>query len=327
MRKTKRLLFGGGLGLSLGTLAYARWVERLWIDVKRMQVCVDSPGVPAEGLRILHLSDLHFANQDRVERLKIQRTLKLLAGERYDLLLITGDLIHDDGGLPATLDLIERLARPRLGAFACLGNHDYAGYSWFGPARVAWREAEPGRQLTAAVGRTLEMGVRIVKNDRLYLGHSHNDVPRLRCELERRGVQVLDNSSRRIRAGGADLWVAGVDDLMEGKPDLNAALAGMPEDGAGVLRILLAHNPDHLLGPALQQVDLAFSGHVHGGQILIPFLGAIHTQGTHLPRRRTSGWFQYGNAKTYISRGLGEGVRLRFNCRPEVALIEVRSSF
>lgn len=326
MSKTKRLLFGGGSGLVVGTLAYARWVERLWIEVKRMQVILDSPGVPAEGLHILHLSDLHFTNRDRIERLKIERTLRLLAGERYDLLLISGDLIHDDGGLPATLDLLERLPKPRLGAFACLGNHDYAGYSWFGPARLAWREAEPGKELVAAVARTVEMGVRIVKNDRLYLGHSQNDVSRLARELEQRGVQVLTNSSWRIQVDDADLWLAGMDDLMEGRPDLAATLAGMPVDGTGILRILLAHNPDHMLEPALQQFDLAFGGHVHGGQILIPWLGAIHTQGTHLPRRRTSGWFQYGRAKTYISRGLGEGVRLRFNCRPEAALVEVKRS-
>jgi hypothetical protein len=131
----------------------------------------------------------------------------------------------------------------------------------------------------------------------------------------------LDNSSCRVQVDGADLWLVGIDDLMEGRPDVPAALVDMPHDGA--LRILLAHNPDLMLDPALQQVDLALCGHVHGGQIRLPLLGSPHTQGTHLARRRSSGWFQYGNAATYIGRGLGEGIRLRFNCRPEVALIQV----
>jgi hypothetical protein len=138
---------------------------------------------------------------------------------------------------------------------------------------------------------------------------------------------VLNNSNERLQKEGADLWLAGVDDLMEGSPDNGAALAGLPAATDGPLRILLAHNPDALLDPALQQVDLAFCGHVHGGQILIPGLGALHTQGTHLSRRKPSGWFRYGQTTTYISRGLGEGVRLRFNCRPEVALVHVRPDF
>jgi hypothetical protein len=290
-----------------------------------MAVTVDRTGVPAGELRILHVSDLHFAGKDRIERLKIERTIKLLAGEPIDLLLITGDLIHDTDGLPAAMDLLDRLPRPRLGAYACSGNHDYSSYSWFGPARVAWREAEPGKQWQAATKRTIEMIGKIFRNDRLYLGQDHNDVDALRASLEQHGVCLLANASRRVRAAGLDIWLAGVDDLMEGSPDNAATLADLPAQSEGALRILLAHNPDAMLDPALQQVDLAFCGHVHGGQILIPGLGALHTQGTHLSRRNTSGWFRYGQATTYISRGLGEGVRLRFNCRPEVALVRVQS--
>jgi hypothetical protein len=188
---------------------------------------------------------------------------------------------------------------------------------------VAWREAEPGQELQAAVKRTVEMVTKIFKNDRLYLGQDHNAIDSVRQALRQHGVHLLDNSSERVQEHDADLWLAGVDDLMEGSPDNAAALAGLPLAPDGPLRILLAHNPDAMLDPALQQVDLAFCGHVHGGQILIPGLGALHTQGTHLSRRKPSGWFRYGQATTYIGRGLGEGVRLRFNCRPEVAIIQI----
>lgn len=317
----KVILAGAALGLGLALLAYARWVERLRIEVKHMRVSVSSTGIPREGLRVLHLSDLHFMGHGLVERLKIQRALDLLAGEPYDLLLITGDLIHDDHGLPATLDLVEGLPRARLGAFACLGNHDYASYGWLGPARVAWDEAEPGRRLWAAAERTVEMCLRIIRNDKLYLGYHGNDVAALRRELAARGVIVLRNDNVRLQQDGVDLWLAAVDDLMEGQPDLQATLADMPSNGS--LRVLLAHNPDHLLNPSLQQFDLAFSGHVHGGQIRLPLLGSPHTQGTHLSRRRSAGWFRYGDTRAYVSRGLGEGVRLRFNCRPEIALVHV----
>lgn len=315
-------LLGLGVGGVLATLAYARWVERLWIEVRRMRITVDAVGLPAAGLRVLHLSDLHLTGHGVIERLKIERTLRLLAGEQVDLLVLTGDLIHDDGGIPALLSLLEGLPRPRLGAFACLGNHDYAGYSWLGPVRVAWREARPGRRLQAALMAGLDLARRVVSNDRLFLGHVHNDVPALVRALEERGVITLQNRGWRVSVDGVDLWLAGVDDLMEGRPDVAATVAEMPANGT--LRVLLAHNPDLLLEPALQQFDVAFSGHVHGGQVMLPLIGVPHTQGTHLPRRRPAGWFRYGRTQAYVSRGLGEGVRLRLGSRPEVALIELQ---
>lgn len=319
-------LAGIGATAAVGTLAYARWVERLRIDVRRMSAEVDAPGLPAAGLRVLHLSDMHFTGAGQIERWKIERTVNLLANEEIDLLLVTGDLIHDDRGLPAALELLARLPQPRLGAFACLGNHDYATYSWLGPARVAWREAEPGQELRDASLRTFEMVTRIFRNDKLYLGQEQNDIDALKQALADQDITVLDNNNVRLTGDDFDIWLAGVDDLMEGAPDIDAALAGaLPRDSAA-LRILLFHNPDHMLDLRLQQFDLAFGGHVHGGQVLIPLLGALHTQGTHVSRRRTHGWFQYGNTKTYVGRGLGEGVRLRFRCRPEVALIDVTLS-
>lgn len=311
---------------AVGTLAYARWVERLRVEVRRMSAEVDAPGLPAAGLRILHLSDMHFTGAGQIERWKIERTVSLLAGEQIDLLLVTGDLIHDDGGLPAALELLARLPQPRLGAFVCLGNHDYATYSWLGPARVAWREAEPGQELRDASARTFEMVTRVFRNDKLYLGQEQNDIDALKLALAGQDITLLENSNVRLTGDDFDIWLAGVDDLMEGAPDIDAALAGAPPHDSDALRILLFHNPDHMLDLRLQQFDLALGGHVHGGQVLIPLLGALHTQGTHLARRRTHGWFQYGEAKTYIGRGLGEGIRLRFRCRPEVALIDVMPS-
>ncbi|MEI2690698.1 MAG: metallophosphoesterase [Anaerolineae bacterium] len=99
--KNSQLALAGAALVGLGGLAYARYVERLWIDVRRLWVMVASPGLPPDGLRILHLSDMHFTGQGTIERWKIQRTIKLLAGDGVDLLLITGDFIHDDGGLDA----------------------------------------------------------------------------------------------------------------------------------------------------------------------------------------------------------------------------------
>lgn len=82
---------------------------------------------------------------------------------------------------------------------------------------------------TNASLRTFEMMTRIFRNDKLYLGQEHNDIEILKRGLASRNVTVLDNSNVRITTGGVDLWLAGVDDLMEGTPDINAALADAPE--------------------------------------------------------------------------------------------------
>ena len=55
--------------------------------------------------------------------------------------------------------------------------------------------------------------------------------------------------------------------------------------------------------------------------LTLPLLGAIHTQGTHLRRRGSAGWFERGRSRLFVSRGMGESIPLRFGARPQVALI------
>jgi predicted MPP superfamily phosphohydrolase len=70
------------------------------------------------------------------------------------------------------------------------------------------------------------------------------------------------------------------------------------------------------------KTDLAFAGHSHGGQIRLPFIGALWTpEGTG---KYDAGWFQEGKAKMYVSRGLGNLILpIRFNCKPEISFIRV----
>ena len=81
----------------------------------------------------------------------------------------------------------------------------------------------------------------------------------------------LTNSNRRVALGGDHLWVAGVDDLWWGKPDLNRALDGVP---AGTAVILLSHNPDFAEDRPDGRVGLVLSGHTHGGQVYLRGLGS-----------------------------------------------------
>jgi uncharacterized protein len=306
----------------IGAAIYALFVERTLVRLDRYTVPAAGPGLPPGGITILHLSDFHFRAGGRVQARKIARARRLIAGLEYDLVALTGDLIHDAAGFPRALELIGSLS-PRLGAFACPGNHDYAEYSVWGVFGHTWREGEeavrPARvDLIDAVRKLADFARKVLRNELVRLPVAFNDVTAMNAGLQAGGFTPLVNKAVRLQAAGADFWVAGVDDLTEGRPDLAAALAGVPE---GALVLLLAHNPDVWLDPLAGRADLVLSGHTHGGQVRLPGFGAAHTQGTHLSRRRPAGWFQRGPARMFVSRGLGESIPLRFGVRPQIALI------
>jgi predicted MPP superfamily phosphohydrolase len=88
--------------------------------------------------------------------------------------------------------------------------------------------------------------------------------------------------------------------------------------------LLLSHNPDILLEPGIEQADLILAGHTHGGQIVLPWLGAANTNSDYLPRHEVSGYLQRGKTQVYISRGVGEGIPIRLGASPQIALITVK---
>ena len=110
---------------------YAHYVERALVDVDRFTMTLARSGLPPAGLTILHLSDLHCREAEGVQERKLATLRRKLADEQYDLLLVTGDLIHDAPGFPVALQLIREL-RPSLGAFTVPGNHDYSESSVWG---------------------------------------------------------------------------------------------------------------------------------------------------------------------------------------------------
>ncbi len=314
----------GAILVGASVALYASQVERAEVQLDRFTVEVDRPGLPPDGIVVLHLSDFHFRAGGRVQARKIARLKQLLAGERYDIVALTGDLIHDAAGFPAALALIESL-RPQMGAFSCRGNHDYAEYSVWGVFGHTWQEAGGATRLTlgdllATARKFGDFARKVLRNELVRLPVAFNDMTAMDAGLISAGVQPLVNTA--VRVPGADLWVAGVDDLTEGRPDLRAALAGVPDEPPV---ILLAHNPDIWLNARVAAADLVLSGHTHGGQVRLPGVGVAHTQGTHLTRQRPAGWFERDGTRMFVSRGLGESIPLRFGVRPQVALIRLIS--
>ena len=128
----------------------------------------------------------------------------------------------------------------------------------------------------------------------------------------------LTNRHHRITVDGEHLWIAGVDDLWWGKPDLSAALAGVPSKAPVVL---LCHNPDFAEERPDDRVGLVLSGHTHGGQMYLRGLGSSWLPSRYGEKYR-QGLVQGPASTVFVSRGLGEaGVPLRVNVPPEVCLL------
>ncbi|MCU0501476.1 MAG: metallophosphoesterase [Anaerolineae bacterium] len=321
MRPRMKGLLLGSIGAAAAIVCYARFVELARVQLDRFTVPVDKRGIPPQGLTILHLSDLHLRESGAIQARKLDSLRRALADAQYDLVALTGDLIHDQPGLATALSFIGEL-QPRLGGFSCLGNHDYWESSLWGifgkraDDAGPWRRAdviEAARTLWAFVGK-------VIRNERVYARVAAHDVPAMNAGLHSLGVQALVNASTHLRAGKIDLWIAGVDDLGQGSPDLQQALLDVP---LGAPLLLLAHNPDIWLEAGVERADLVLSGHTHGGQVRLPLLGSIHTQGTYLPRRHAAGWFQRGSTRMFVTRGVGESLPLRMGASPQAALIRL----
>ena len=123
---------------------------------------------------------------------------------------------------------------------------------------------------------------------------------------------------RRVERGGHGFWLAGVDDLSRGAPELAAALEGAaPHEPI----VLLSHHPDFFVEAAWAGVDVTLSGHTHAGQIRI--LGRPIAKRSYLEYH--GGRFEEEGALLYVSRGAGvTGVPLRWRCAAEVPFVRLR---
>lgn len=148
--------------------------------------------------------------------------------------------------------------------------------------------------------------------------HDYHDPDHITAALEQgAGVRILRNASAPLAPG---LWIAGIEDIVRGRPNSLAALAGVPEKEATVF---LTHNPTGVWKVAARPY-LVLSGHTHGGQICIPGLPPRVPPGMEgFPL--IAGWGIFDRARLYVSRGVGMSMLpMRFACRPEVALITLR---
>lgn len=148
--------------------------------------------------------------------------------------------------------------------------------------------------------------------------------------LRQSGLTLLRNEWRSFNTGDTEIHIGGIDDPMVnwvwGRDFLNfEKFMGKSPKSRG-MRILLSHRPNVLPVAAENGFDLVTAGHIHGGQVIIPFVG--RDRGTSIARAAseyTYGWYTHGDCRMYLNRGIGlTFVPWRLNCPPEITVIHIK---
>lgn len=277
-------------GSVLAGVGYASLIERNAFVVRELTMPVLSPG--SSSMKVLHLSDIHMRPTQR----RKQAWLRELAGWDPDLVVNTGDNLAHPKAVPAVVQSLgELLSVPGVFVF---GSNDY-----FGP-----RPKNPLYYITKPHHRV--HGLPLPWQD-------------LRAAFTERGWLDLTHNRRELEVGGLTIAAAGVDDPHL-KRDRYETIAG-PASPAANLTLGLAHSPEPRVLDrfAADGYQLVMAGHTHGGQLCLPFYGAIVTN-CGLDRSRAKGPSRWGaHMQLHVSAGIGTSpyYPLRFCCRPEATLL------
>ncbi len=278
------------VGCAALAVGYAGAIERNAFIVREVTMPVLSPG--STPLRVLHLSDIHMRPGQR----RKQAWLRDLARWEPDLVVNTGDNLSHPKAVPAVVQSLgDLLAVPGLFVF---GSNDY-----FAPTAK-----NPAKYLT----------------DRDHRAHG-KPLPwkDLRAAFTERGWLDLTHTRRELEVAGLTVAAVGVDDAHLGR-DRYDTIAGPPNPTAN-LRLGVTHAPytrvlDRFAADGYQ---LVMAGHTHGGQLCLPFYGALVTN-CDLDRSRAKGASNWGaGTALHVSAGIGTSpfAPLRFCCRPEATLL------
>jgi uncharacterized protein len=255
-------------------------------DPQLVQMEIALARLPAawDGFRIAQLSDFHY--DPYFSAVPIRKAVAVVNGLRPDLVVLTGDFVSSP-----PFGKNARSLKQAAGAIEPC-------------ARLL-------RELHAPLGSLAVLGNHDVATD----------PERVTNALQAQGIPVLRNRSTSFARGGARLWFAGIDDAIEGAPHLHRTLQGIPGDE---FVILLAHEPDFVEQASRFPVDLQLSGHSHGGQVRLPWLGAPILP--PLGRLYPMGLYRIGGVTLYTNVGIGTVVLpIRLNCPPEITLLTLRA--
>ncbi len=314
------------------TLRYPRsWASRMVLDalavranqvydLRMVELTLCQPRLPQafDGVRILHLSDLHLGRD--LSPGYYRHALTCAAQLRPDLVVFTGDFTGMDAFHREAVAALS-LVRGRLGTWVVLGNHDY----YDRPEMLDYwlRHDEIGRLDNRAVefrrpappdSPTDCQALRLIGTE-----HPHQRVSDWEALVQGAESVVVEENEKDEEVEADETTDApGLRKFSEKGADEKR----VPEES--VFKIALTHRPDYFVPLARAGADLVLAGHTHGGQWRFPIIGPVVVPSVY-GRRYAYGLHREGDALLSISPGFGiHTIPMRYNCPPEITLIELR---
>jgi uncharacterized protein len=281
------------LGLTIFSLiiAYKMFIEPYQLMISEKDIISDNIQEDIEGFTILHLADFHLEKNKGKHLINF---FDQLEKRKFDAIVLTGDYIENTTGFDNLEKILDKMndLKPKYGIFACLGNHDYFHFS-----------------------RKDFVLVR-------YVVEEQNNIKQLKDILEKNGVEILIDNNQVIKTQKGSINFVGIDEYVSGRFSVPVAMDNVDKKG---FTVLISHAPDIVFHLAPFKVDLVLSGHTHGGQIKLPFIGTIIKR-TKLTRKQASGLFKYKGTYVHVTQGLGSSPKamIRFLCSPEMAILTLK---
>jgi predicted MPP superfamily phosphohydrolase/multidrug transporter EmrE-like cation transporter len=279
-------------GLLLGGFLYGP-KNRYRYVIKRHRIKLKNLPDAFQGLKIVHISDIHAGSFDNVEA--VAHGVDLILKEQADMIVFTGDLVNNAATeIEPYIDVFSKLKAP-MGVYSTLGNHDYGDYiQW--PSATA--KAENLELLKAHHAR---MGWRLLMNEHIIFERSSQKLALI-------GVENWSNLARFPKHG-----------------DLAKAYSGLEHEPVSA-KILLSHDPTHWdaqIRKEFADIDLTLSGHTHGMQfgLRLPWMKWSPVQYIY---NQWAGLYQEGSQYINVNVGYGFlGYPGRLGILPEITVIEL----
>ena len=249
----------GVLAAGLLCVLYGILVEHHWYRVRRYRL--DILPADASPISVVHVSDLHFVRRDR----RLRSFLATLPA--CDVAVATGDLVGEPEAVESVVAALAPV-RGRAASLFVLGSNDYYRPRPLNPLRYFQRH-RPGK-------------ARLVRRGR---------APELVAQLEAEGWTHLENVHGVVALGSLEVELTGMDDPHIHRADLRVATRRRTD----LFGLAVVHSPDPAPELAALGWDLILSGHTHGGQVRMPFVGTLVTN-SHMPRRLASGSVRIGRS-------------------------------
>ncbi len=157
--------------------------------------------------------------------------------------------------------------------------------------------------------------------------------PDFEKSLKEIGITVLHNEKAILEKNGAEITLIGIDDpRLQGKTNGKEYACQVVKDELSIFnneenyKIVLSHRPEVFKEYVNANIDLALTGHAHGGQAILPFIGGIIAPNQGFFPKYYKGIYQENNTKMIVSRGIGNSLcPIRFNNKPELIVVELEA--